>query len=647
MTTNLDKTVTTTAAVETPPPPPHSSSSSTATTPFQEIVEKGITRGCGEFIHELGSTESPLSAAEYDAAFSALTSAADSQDCDATVLDKATSSSGGISACVLVRRRGVDLMECTPERRTFSEVRVAVTGNVDSGKSTILGVLTHGILDNGRGSARLTVFRHQHEASTGRTSSISHGSLAFDSRGNVVSHTGVDKFASLSNTLTTETTKTPVITTTTNNNTTKASESNENVTDKIKKKKSEVSGGSGSVSSSSNCDKVAKLVTFVDLAGHEKYLKTTMYGMTGHQPDYAMLLVGANMGVVGMTKEHLGVAAALRIPFFIVITKVDICPPAVFRATLDQIKRVVRSLGGKHVPLIVKAASDMLTCARRFGAADPIVPVICTSSVSGLRIDLLRTFLSLLPAPPAARWDARLAAPAQVVIDTDWCVRGVGTVLSGTLTHGTISANNTSGGMLLLGPDVLGNFVPVTAKSVYVNGVPALRAYAGQSCSVALRKVARKDIREGMRLFSAEIAPPPVASYVFEAEVFVLYHSTTIAPGYEAVVHCENIRQTARLVAIDGPKRVLRTGDKARVTFRFIRYPECVTVGARLVFREGRAKGMGKIVAAVPYVPSPAEAAAAAAASGPVRSKGKGKKPRNRGGKGPGNGGGGSSGFKK
>lgn len=41
----------------------------------------------------------------------------------------------------------------------------------------------------------------------------------------------------------------------------------------------------------------SKLLSFIDLAGHEKYLKTTVSGMTGHMPDYCLLLVGANMGV--------------------------------------------------------------------------------------------------------------------------------------------------------------------------------------------------------------------------------------------------------------------------------------------------------------------------------------------------------------
>ena len=39
-----------------------------------------------------------------------------------------------------------------------------------------------GQLDNGRGSARLNMFRHLHEVQTGRTSSISHEILGFDSQ---------------------------------------------------------------------------------------------------------------------------------------------------------------------------------------------------------------------------------------------------------------------------------------------------------------------------------------------------------------------------------------------------------------------------------------------------------------------------------
>lgn len=61
--------------------------------------------------------------------------------------------------------------------------RIAVVGNVDAGKSTLLGVLTHGELDNGRGQARQKLFRHKHEMESGRTSSVGNDILGFDVEG--------------------------------------------------------------------------------------------------------------------------------------------------------------------------------------------------------------------------------------------------------------------------------------------------------------------------------------------------------------------------------------------------------------------------------------------------------------------------------
>jgi GTPase len=48
--------------------------------------------------------------------------------------------------------------------------------------------------------------------------------------------------------------------------------------------------------------------------------------MVGLAPDYAMIVVGANMGVSRMTKEHMGISLALKLPFFIVVTKIDMTP---------------------------------------------------------------------------------------------------------------------------------------------------------------------------------------------------------------------------------------------------------------------------------------------------------------------------------
>ena len=54
-----------------------------------------------------------------------------------------------------------------------------------TGKSTLLGVLTHCELDNGRGHSRQKLFRHKHEIESGRTSSVGNEILGFSSDGQV------------------------------------------------------------------------------------------------------------------------------------------------------------------------------------------------------------------------------------------------------------------------------------------------------------------------------------------------------------------------------------------------------------------------------------------------------------------------------
>lgn len=61
----------------------------------------------------------------------------------------------------------------------------------------------------------------------------------------------------------------------------------------------------------------------------------------------------------------------------------------------------------------------------------------------------------------------------------------------------------------------------------------------------------------------------------------------------QAVIHCEVVRQSATVVSMDRDR--LRSGDKARVRFRFLQHPEYLSPGARFVFREGRTRGVGVV----------------------------------------------------
>lgn len=58
------------------------------------------------------------------------------------------------------------------ERPITVEHRIAFIGDTNAGKSTLIAVLAHGNLDNGKGRARLGLLRHRHEILSGRTSSV-------------------------------------------------------------------------------------------------------------------------------------------------------------------------------------------------------------------------------------------------------------------------------------------------------------------------------------------------------------------------------------------------------------------------------------------------------------------------------------------
>lgn len=50
----------------------------------------------------------------------------------------------------------------------------------------MLGVLVKGGLDDGRGKARVNLFRHKHEIESGRTSSVGMEIMGFDVHGDIV-----------------------------------------------------------------------------------------------------------------------------------------------------------------------------------------------------------------------------------------------------------------------------------------------------------------------------------------------------------------------------------------------------------------------------------------------------------------------------
>jgi hypothetical protein len=249
--------------------------------------------------------------------------------------------------------------------------------------------------------------------------------------------------------------------------------------------------------------------------------------------------------------------------------------------------------------------------------------VFFVSSVEGTHIDLLLNYLARLrphhewlrhyaahmekpsaglaasAAPSASAASSSGANPtaAEFSIDEVFNVSGIGIVVSGTLNSGTLVPGMT----LLLGPQSDNTFTAVLVRSLHYKRVNCSLVEAGQSCAVSIRALKKKDtlkrnlIRRGQVLVDPIVNPK--ATRYFDAEVLILHHPTTIKLGYQAVLHCGMIRQTARICRLlQKEKECLRTGDKSLCRFRFLLRDEFLHTGAAFVFREGSTKGIGKVV---------------------------------------------------
>lgn len=513
-----------------------------------EYLQVRLTEGHGETLFDLGLEDNGdsmnFSKEEWESALARLEQAAGSANADCRLLmtrnvggevevGPATPKDTGACAKLMIRRKPETVDDVI-------ETRIAVVGNVDAGKSTMLGVLVKGGLDDGRGKARVNLFRHKHEIESGRTSSVGMEIMGFDSRGDVVTSNVAGRK------LTWE----------------------------------EIGRRS------------AKVISFTDLAGHERYLRTTVFGLLSSEPNYCLLMVAANNGLIGMSKEHLGIALALNVPVMVVITKIDICPPQILEQTITQLTKILKSPGARKIPIFIKNREECINTATQF-VSRRICPIFQVSNVTGSNLDLVRIFLNILPHHGTYNADA----PLEFHINDTFSVPFVGTVVSGVVKSGVIHA----GDAILVGPDSLGQFTTTKVRSIERKRIPVPGCAAGQSASLALRNVRRKDVRKGMVvLHKAADNTPPKVYREFVAEVLILSHATTIKTKYQAMLHVGPVSQTCAIIDID--RSYIRTGDRALVAFRFVQRPEYLTVGDRILFREGRTKGLG-IVKRVGYDP--------------------------------------------
>ncbi|KAL0047701.1 hypothetical protein WJX82_009826 [Trebouxia sp. C0006] len=407
---------------------------------FQQLVTQmkyRLAEGNGECFYFIGVEDDgyPRGLTQTDMDISLATLRAMSEEVHAatTLLRKAAGTRKRQCAIVRVHKLCVDDV-------TYTDLRIAVAGSVDAGKSSLVGVLTHGIdgrplLDNGCGSARMNVFQHKHEIETGRTSSLSQQMLGYDEEGKVLNYAGVSVL-------------TPA----------------------------EMSASA------------RRVLRFIDLGGHEKYLKTALYGMTCMLPDYVLVCVCPLSGLSRVSHEHLAVALALEVPVACVITKADVAPPEAVDQLLQDVRRIIGAAAEVSQPKQSAVGVDVEGGAEASHEAAPHVTHESQAVKLARQLGQHRCL-----QPQQQHWqhlgqsssmpDSRLmTALTHFQVDHTFEVKGVGCVVSGTVVTGEVAV----GQKLNLGPTGEGGFREVQVTCIHRSQVPVRHVMSGQHATVAL-----------------------------------------------------------------------------------------------------------------------------------------------------------------
>ncbi|KAI9899553.1 hypothetical protein N3K66_006014 [Trichothecium roseum] len=266
------------------------------------------------------------------------------------------------------------------------QMRVTFTGPTMSGKSSLLGTLSIGTLDNGRGKSRLSLLKHRHEVKSGVTSSLAQELIGYKEQ-------EILNFSQ------------------------KNIESWVDIHDRAEN---------------------GKLVFVSDSGGHPRYRRTVLRGLMNWAPHWSILCIsgndsmsssaqplpasaprdraGSDTSLLDLNHAHLTLLLKLKVPMAVVITKIDLASRSSVQSTMAKVLTTVKAAGRvpkiiqpdqvQHEELLhipegdqskVRAVVDSLMQGEDMYQH---VPIILTSAVKGTGIGLLHALLASLPMPP-------------------------------------------------------------------------------------------------------------------------------------------------------------------------------------------------------------------------------------------------------
>jgi len=259
-------------------------------------------------------------------------------------------------------------------------------------------------------------------------------------------------------------------------------------------------------------------IGFVDVPGHERFVKNMLAGANGI--DLVLLVIAADEGVMPQTKEHFEICRLLETKSgLIVLTKKDLVDEELLELVNLEVAELVEKSFLKNAP------------------------IIAVSAKTGEGIEELKQTLENLAAKIPARTNEIIS---RLPIDRSFTVKGFGAVVTGTLATGEIVEASEM--------ELLPSKKSIRVRVVQVYGKSVKSAQAGQRTAVNLGGVDHAEIVRGMVLAEKEVLRP---TQIFDAEIEVLKTAKKSLKTRQRVrVHIGTIEALARIQILNDANEI-------------------------------------------------------------------------------------------
>ena len=474
-----------------------------------------LREGSGECYYEIGVEDNGntlgISKQELEISINVINTIANNLGCKTKVM-KLIQGKEGLIAEMYIKKQEDDLLNKI-------EITIGVLGEGGTGKSTIIGVLINGILDNGKGLARTNVFRHKHEILCGKTSSFSHQILGFDEEGKLT-----------------------------------------NYGDLLKPSLSQI------------VNKSTKIINFYDMAGGNKtFNKSTLSTLSKEYLDYLLFVISAKDEITKKTEDLLRLIYNIDLPVIAIINKIDLVSDSELEKKVRKYKETIKKL--KKIPIIIKNDEDVALFSRSMEEKEILVTFLVSTLTFDGGLNLFKNFLKSLPKLNETIYKnennlknkKKELELEKMEFDIHEIIhKEKNAILSGIVSSGKLRTNSK----YFLGPDLNGNFIKVEVCDIHCKKVSVSYSFKGQYCSVCIKSLGKintltkENVKKGMYLLDTRITP--IASKLFEIEVWTIDDTIrTLKNTYQPILNIKHVRQG---VKIKNPDEIfLFLGDNKRI----------------------------------------------------------------------------------